>query len=231
MHYETLMEMIKTEKDFPGFLSQMAEKGVFICSVCNGTFWLGEAGLLDEKECTTHWRRCELLQAMYPKTRVLAEVLFVKDGNILTSAGITAGIDLALAILEDLTDPVFVNKVARGMVVYHRRSQKHTQNSIYLDYRNHINPKVHEVQDYLIENISSSVSIAKLANRVCMSPRNLSRIFKESTGITILDYLTKLRLEKASTIRNNPDLTVKDIASQCGFASPRQLQRIIKNNG
>ncbi|MFX5587036.1 hypothetical protein ABTE16_20035, partial [Acinetobacter baumannii] len=89
---------------------------------------------LDNRECTTHWRRIDLFEKLFPKAKVLTDVLFVKSGNIYTSAGISAGIDLALSILEELTSPYLVNKVARGLVVYHRRSSKHSQQSIYLDY-------------------------------------------------------------------------------------------------
>ncbi|MFZ8477562.1 helix-turn-helix domain-containing protein, partial [Staphylococcus aureus] len=89
------------------------------------------------------------------------------------------------------------------------------QQSIYLDYRNHINPKIHQVQDLLIENMASEVPIEKLATLVNMSPRNLSRVFKEMTNITIVEYLTKLRLEKARTLKSNPDYTIDYIAAEC----------------
>lgn len=229
IHFENLERHLSTEKAFFKWLAECSKRNINICSVCNAAFVLGEAGLLDNKECTTHWRRIDLLQTLFPKAKVLTDVLFAKSDNIYTSAGISAGIDLALSILEELTDPLFVNKVARGLVVYHRRSSKHTQQSIYLDYRNHINPKIHEAQDFLIENISSEISIEKLATVVCMSPRNLSRIFKEATEITIVEYLTKLRLEKARTLKNNPGYTIEYIAFECGYKSARQLQRILKS--
>jgi transcriptional regulator GlxA family with amidase domain len=161
---------------------------------------------------------------------VMADILYVKSNNVYTSAGISAGIDLALAILEELKGALFTHKVARGLVVYHRRSGTHKQQSIYLDYRNHINPQVHEVQDYLIDNLSKKNDIESLAAMVGMSPRNLSRVFKEKTGSTVLEYLTMLRIEHASTMLNNPEYTIGFIASKCGFATPRQLQRILKAN-
>jgi transcriptional regulator GlxA family with amidase domain len=229
IHFESLERQISTEKVFFKWLADCSKRKINICSVCNAAFVLGEAGLLDNKECTTHWRRIDLLQTLFPRAKVLTDVLFAKSDNIYTSAGISAGIDLALSILEELTDPLFVNKVARGLVVYHRRSSRHTQQSIYLDYRNHINPKIHQVQDFLIENIATEISIKKLAMLVCMSPRNLSRVFKEATDITIIEFLTKLRLEKAKTLKNNPDFTTDFIASECGFQSARQLQRILKS--
>lgn len=216
------------EQNFFKWLAQCADRKVNTCSICTGAFFLGEAGLLDGRECTTHWRRTAELKSRFPKANVLADILYVKSDHIYTSAGISAGIDLALGILEFLKGPHFVHKVARGLVVYHRRNQSHSQKSIYLDFRNHINPKIHEVQDFLINNLTKENSIEALAEVVAMSPRNLSRVFKESTGLTIIEYLTELRKETAKTLLNNPDYTIDYIASQCGFKTPRQLQRILK---
>ncbi len=218
----------KGERQFFNWLKECADKKIFICSICNGAFALGYAGLLRDTECTTHWRRIDEMQAEFPTAKVISDILFKKSNNVYTSAGISAGIDLALAILEELKGPLFTHKVARGLVVYHRRSHNHTQNSIYLDYRNHINPGIHLVQDHLIEHLSDENSIEDLASLVAMSPRNLSRVFKDKTGTTILEYLTMLRLEFAKTMMNNPEFTIEYIASKCGFKTARQLQRILK---
>jgi transcriptional regulator GlxA family with amidase domain len=218
----------RAESNFFKWLKACSDKKVTVCSICNGAFALGQAGLLKGTECTTHWRRVKDLQAQFPSAKVVADILFVKSNNVYTSAGISAGIDLALAILEDLKGPLFTHKVARGLVVYHRRSGKHNQQSIYLDYRNHINPQVHEVQDYLIDNLSKENDIETLASLVGMSARNLSRVFKEKTGSTVLEYLTLLRKEYANTMLNNPEYTIEYIASRCGFKTARQLQRILK---
>lgn len=229
MNFEYVMSIaFRAERDFFKWLSECSQKGITVCSICNGAFALGHAGLLTDTECTTHWRRVSELQRQFPLAKVLADILFVKSNNVYTSAGISAGIDLALAILEDLKGPLFTHKVARGLVVYHRRSGTHKQQSIYLDYRNHINPQVHEVQDYLIDNLSKENSIESLASLVGMSPRNLSRVFKEKTGSTVLEYLTLLRKEYANTMLNNTEYTIEYIASKCGFKTARQLQRILK---
>jgi transcriptional regulator GlxA family with amidase domain len=218
----------RAEREFFNWLKDCSQRKIIVCSVCTGAFALGHAGLLNDTECTTHWRRVKELQLQFPSAKVVSDILFIKSNNVYTSAGIRAGIDLALAILEDLKGPLFTHKVARGLVVYNRRSGKHNQQSIYLDYRNHINPQVHEVQDYLIENLSKENNIEDLASLVGMSSRNLSRVFKEKTGSTVLGYLTLLRKEYASTMMNNPDYTVEYIASQCGFKTTRQLHRILK---
>lgn len=217
----------KAQRDFFNWLKECYENKIIVCSICTGAFALGHAGLLKNTECTTHWRRVKELQMQFPAAKVVSDILFIKSNNIYTSAGISAGIDLALAILENLKGPLFTHKVARGLVVYHRRSGKHNQQSIYLDYRNHINPKIHEVQDYLIDNLSKENKISDLASKVGMSPRNLSRTFKEKTGSTILEYLTLLRVEFANTMLKNPDFTLEYIASKCGFKTSRQLRRIL----
>jgi transcriptional regulator GlxA family with amidase domain len=229
MSFEYVDSMpFRAEKDFFNWLKEQSNKKVLVCSVCNGAFALGCAGLLNDTECTTHWRRIEELQSKFPRAKVLTDVLFKKSNNIYTSAGISSGIDLALFILEELKGAFFTHKVARGLVVYYRRNDNHTQKSIYLDYRNHINPKIHEVQDHMINHLSADNSVEDLADLVAMSPRNLSRVFKEKTGTTIIEYLTLLRIEYAKKFINNPEYTIEYIASQCGFKSARQLQRILK---
>src|SRR5450432_169734 len=218
----------RAERDFFKWLKECADRKIIICSICNGAFALGEAGLLKDTECTTHWRRIKELQLRFPSAKVITDILFKKSNNVYTSAGISAGIDLSFSILEELKGALFTHKVARGLVVYHRRNQDHTQQSIYLDYRNHINPKIHEVQDHMIDHLSEENSVEDLASMVAMSPRNLSRVFKEKTGSTILEYLTLLRIEYANTMLNNPEYTIEYIASRCGFKTARQLQRILK---
>ena len=220
----------KREQDYFAWIKECVKKRIMVCSVCNGAFALGEAGLLNNIKCTTHWRRINELQARFPSAKVKADKLFIKHGCVYTSAGISAGIDLALSVLEDLKGSIFTHKVARGLVVYHRRSHNHKQGSIHLDYRNHISPQVHKVQDYLIDHLSGENSTEMLAELVAMSPKKLIYAFKEKTGTTIPEYITQLRLENAKTLLNNPDHTLNYIASRCGFKTTRQLERILKNH-
>ncbi len=218
----------RKETEFFDWLKKCANKKVNVCSVCNGAFALGAAGLLNGLECTTHWRRVDELQLQFPETNVLADVLYVKNSSVCTSGGITAGIDLALSILEDIAGAVFAQKVARGLVVYYRRNGNHKQDTIYQDFRNHLNVKIHDVQNYLVDNISGETSISNLALLAEMSSRNLTRLFKQTTGITVNQYLTRLRLETAKTLLKNPENSLDHIASRCGFKTARQLQRILK---
>src|SRR6185312_1817633 len=194
----------KREKEFFAWIKDLVEKKVIICSICNGAFLLGEAGLLNNISCTTHWKRIKQLKDRFPLAKVVDDVLYVKSDLIYTSAGISAGVDLALSILEDLRGPLFTHKIAKELVVYQRRNSDHSQISIYMDYRNHINPQVHTVQDFIINNLDVDMSLTQLSDLVFMSPRNLTRVFKSKTGITIWEYLSKMRAEKAKMLANDP---------------------------
>lgn len=211
---------------FRAWLREQQGRGVQLCSICTGAFILAEAGLLDGKKCTTHWRRLAELQARYPRVRTQPDTLFVQDGGVYTSAGVTAGIDLALYLLEEWHGPLFATKVARELVVYTRRGAGHPQQSVYLDYRNHLHSGVHQVQDWLTDNLAAGATLDTLAELVHMSPRTLTRTFRKATGISIHDYRAALRRELASTLRHNPALTQEAIAARCGFRNVRQLQRI-----
>ncbi len=211
-----------------GWLRRKAEEGVRICSVCSGAFVLARAGLLEGKSCTTHWQMIPLLRQLFPAIEVREDALFVQEGNIYTSAGITSGIDLALHLLEAAHGSLFAHKVARELLIYVRRSDRHSQDSVYLNYRNHLHPGIHQLQDWLIENLDHKVTIETMAEMVNMSSRNLTRTFKLQTGISINHYITLLRLELAGNLRYAPGITMREIASRCGFANERQLQRILR---
>jgi transcriptional regulator GlxA family with amidase domain len=203
------------------------KNGAYLCSICTGAFFLAKTGLLDGKKCTTHWKRTAELQSFYPKTKVLENILFTEDEGIFTSAGVTAGIDMALHILSILKDDLFSFKVARELVIYQRRSGNQEQKNIFFEYRNHIHTSIHNVQEWLIEHLHEKPSIYHLAEIACMSARNLTRVFKKETGITINDYLTLLRQEKIKELLKKPDLTRSQMAYLCGLKSERQISRLI----
>lgn len=208
------------------WLRKSAAAGATVGSVCTGALLLAEAGLLEGKRCTTHWRRTAELQKRCPSAEVLADRLFIEDGNVFTSAGIASGIDLALALIERHHGPLLASKVAREMVVYIRRDSNQTQESIYLDHRTHLHPGVHAVQDFLCAHPADRRDIAALARLARMSPRSLTRAFRALTGVSIHEYRTQLRLARATALIANPALTLDAIASECGFADARQLRRV-----
>ncbi len=200
--------------------------GATVCSICSGTLILADAGILDGKNCTSHWKCLDYVKKTYPKLQVLDNRVFVKDGNVLTSAGMTSGVDLALSLIEEAYGPIITSKVAREMVVYIRRCGDEKQISHYLDYKTHFDPKVHQVQDIICSNLSENYSNQKLASMVNMSERNLMRVFKNACGISIITYKNKMRVELIKHLKHNPKMSIKQIASECGFKNSRQLYRI-----
>lgn len=215
-------------EDVYHWLREASVAGVKICAVCTGAFVLARAGILDNRSCTTHWEFVPLMRKHFPRIRVREDVLFVQEQHIYTSAGISSGIDLALHLLEAAHGPLLAHKVAHELVIYIRRSDQHTQTSVYLDYRNHLHPGIHRLQDWLIEHLDRKLTIDEMARLVNMSGRNLTRTFKLQTGIPIHRWITLLRLELAGNLRHSPGITMREIASRCGFANERQLQRILR---
>lgn len=217
-------QTLKIERTVTRWLSRAARDGAHVTSVCTGAFALGEAGLLDGRRCTTHWSRTAELQRRFPRARVLDDRLFVTDGNITTSAGIASGIDMALAFIEQADGPILAAEVAREMVVYLRRDGSQEQSSVYLDYRTHLHPGIHRVQDWIVRNPASKATLGELAEIAGMSTRSLTRTFRAATGISVHDFTTRVRLELARTLAHDPGLTMEAVARKSGF-SARQLRR------
>jgi transcriptional regulator GlxA family with amidase domain len=200
--------------------------GARIFAVCTGSFVLAQAGLLEGKRCTTHWKRTDELQQRFSACIVETGRLFVRDGNITSSAGITAGIDMTLDFIEQEHGGAVAAAVAREMVVYIRRDGAQKQDSVYLDYRTHIDPAIHTVQDWLIAHPGEHSTLADLAKIANMSPRNLTRAFFKATGVSIAAYRQRLRLEHAKALLANPQLSIENVAERSGFADARQLRRL-----
>ena len=205
------------------------EQKVKICSICSGSFVLAESGILDGRDCTTHWKRTSHLQERYPKLKVIENVLFTCEDGIYTSAGIASGIDLALYLIEEMFGAYFAHKVARELVIYTRRDGRNKQHSELLKYRNHIHSGIHTVQDWLQDHLHVGANLLDLAAMANMSDRNFTRIFKKSTSLTVKAYVEKLREEKINQLLKQPDLSRIEIARQCGLKSERQLARIIQS--
>lgn len=216
----------KPPRDLDRWLKSAFGAGAQILATCTGAFVLARSGLLDGRACTTHWKRTEDLQRAFPKARVFTGHLYVREGSITTSAGITAGIDMTLDFLEREHGAAVAAKVAREMVVYIRREGGQKQESIYLAYRSHIDPAIHAVQDWLIAHPAQKTNLPELAAIANMSVRNLTRAFQKATDISISAYKRGLRLERAKTLMADPNLTIDAIAADSGFADARQFRRL-----
>lgn len=212
------------------WIKKAQQHGVNICSICTGAFVLAYTGVLDGAPCTTHWQLTGKLQSRFKQLQVQPNVLYVKHGNVYTSAGIVSGIDMMLAIVEEIKGPYFAHKIARELVVYNRRNAQHTQHSEFLNYRNHLHQGIHQVQDWLHQNLHKKTNLHALAGIANMSPRNFTRVFKKETGVTVNEYVTTLRKEKIGELLKKPDLSRRQIAQHCGLKSERQVHRLMQLN-
>ncbi|HEY8595883.1 MAG TPA: helix-turn-helix domain-containing protein [Devosiaceae bacterium] len=197
-----------------------------LVSICAGALLAGEAGLLDGHECTTHHASCDELRAMAPRAHVLDNRLFVQSGNVYSSAGITAGTDLMLHIVAGLIGPGKAAAIARYLVVYMRRSGSDPQLSVWLEGRNHMHPAIHRVQDAMTANPGHDWSLEELAGVGRLSPRHLSRLFRQHAGRPITDYLNALRIALATDLLQQTRLGMEDVCEQSGFASTRHMRRV-----
>ncbi len=197
-----------------------------VASICSGALLLARAGLLDGRRATTHHTLIDRLRAEAPMARVDDDRIFVEDGPVCTSAGITAGVDLALHLIEREAGSAVAQQVAREMVVYLRRSGADPQLSPWLDHRNHLHPAVHRVQDAIIGEPHRPWSLADLADMAHMSVRNLTRLFKQHAGLSVLDYQQRIRIAYARQLLENPRHTVERVAELAGFGSARDFRRV-----
>lgn len=218
---------LKSLENFLEWMRRSYSNGATICSICTGAFLLAESGILNDKECTTHWKYLNRFQERYKRVKMVRNRLFVESENIFTSAGVASGIDLALFILEKRYGSLFASKIAREIVIYLRREGNDPQLSIFLKYRNHLEDRIHAVQEWMTHHFNEKFTMEQLAEKVNTSPRHLTRLFKETTGITISQYVQKLRIEHAVQLlkENNK---VETIASQCGFQSTNQLRQLFR---
>ncbi|MEH7840631.1 helix-turn-helix domain-containing protein [Rhizobium laguerreae] len=208
-----------------GWLKRAIRPGIRLASICSGALLAAEAGMLDGRECTTHHACIEDLARLAPTARVRDNRLYVEDGDRLTSAGITAGIDLMLHIVAEVAGHACALAVARYLVVYLRRGGSDPQLSPWLEGRNHIHPVIHRAQDAVVANPSQDWSVASLARLSGASPRNLSRLFNEQTGMSVTDFVNLMRVALAREMLSGSRLHMEDIAMRAGFGSARQLRR------
>ncbi len=206
--------------------SVFAPSGERLVCVCAGALSAARAGLLDGRQCTTHHGLCATLQTLAPRARVLENRLYVTDGNVSCSAGVTAGIDLMLHLLAERAGPRLACAVARDMVVYMRRSGTDPQLSPWITGRNHLHPAVHRVQDAIAAAPCEGWTVTRMASLACTSSRHLARLFHEHVGISPLDYLHTLRLTVARELLAESTLDIETVAERAGFGSARHLRRI-----
>ncbi|MGR5109494.1 GlxA family transcriptional regulator [Vibrio jasicida] len=194
-----------------------------IVGICTGAFLVGLAGWLEGRSCTTHHKLTTQLAQKFPSALVLPDRIFVKDGQIYTSAGVTAGIDTTLQLIQEHQDASFSMEIARELVVYRRRMPNDPQISKQIGYRNHISPLVHSIQDHLQSYSGQKILLTEIAQKFRVSLRHMQREFKNATGMTISQYLVELRLEEAKSYINRGD-SFESAAYKSGFPQAKALR-------
>jgi transcriptional regulator GlxA family with amidase domain len=196
-----------------------------VASVCTGAFLLARAGLLDGRRATTHWTACGALARRYPTVDVEADPIYVRDGNVYTSAGVTAGIDLALALVEEDLGSRAALAVARDLVLFVRRPGGQAQFSSGLAAQEAERASVRDLQAWLVDHLGEDLTVPALAERCFMSPRNFARVFAHEVGLTPAVYVESLRIERARLLLESTELPVEEVAARCGYGTVETLRR------
>lgn len=196
-------------------------------AVCTGALLLARAGLLDGRRVTTHWAFLRQLAELAPTARIQPDAIFVRDGRLWTSAGVTAGMDMALAIVEDDWGRSLALEVAHQLVMYLKRPGRHSQHSAALAAQSALaRGRFRDLMDWVFEHLDDDLSVQALAERVDMSPRHLSRSFREETGMTLAKFVEQARFEAARRWLAEGETPLESVAARCGFGSAETLRRV-----
>jgi transcriptional regulator GlxA family with amidase domain len=194
-------------------------------SVCTGAFVLAATGLLDGKRVATHWNSAARLAAAYPAACVEADAIYVKDGKLFTSAGVTAGMDLALAMVEEDHGRELALRVARELVMFMKRPGGQSQFSAHLAAQTSERSNVRDLQDYVLGNLKGDLSVPALASRAGMSERSFARIFRSETGTTPAEFVENARIDAARRLAEESDIPAKRLADAVGYANVDGFRR------
>ena len=206
------------------WLREVAPATRRLCSVCSGAFLLAAAGLLDGRRATTHWRRAAQLARLFPRIAVEPDRIHIRDGHVWTSAGITAGIDLALALIGEDIGEDLARRVAQEMVVYYRRPGGQSQFSALVDLGGHDTPFA-PLLEWVRSHLDQRLTVEIMAERAAMSPRNFSRAFTRQIGVSPARAVERLRLEVARERVESSPMPIEQIAATLGFHDPERMRR------
>ena len=210
------------------WLRRTARRARRVASVCTGAFLLAEAGLLDGRRATTHWAMCETLQRRFPGVRVERDPIFVRDGHVFTSAGVTAGIDLALELVEEDRGRDVALTVARWLVMFLRRPGGQSQFSAQLSAQVAERDGLRDVQGWIADHPEDGLTVPALARRAGMSPRNFARAFRREIGVTPAAYVEAQRVEAARRLLETTARSVAEVAAACGFPRVETMHRAFR---
>jgi transcriptional regulator GlxA family with amidase domain len=211
-----------------GWLRAAADRSRRVTSVCSGALILAAAGLLDGRRATTHWSVCDIMARLYPSVRVDEDRIFVRDGQVWTSAGVTAGMDLALALVEDDHGSALALDVARQLVLFTQRAGGQSQFSAQLTVRRAEREPLREVLAHIADHLDGDLSVPALARRATMSPRTFARAFRAEVGTTPAAFVRASRVEAARRLLEGSDAGMADIARRCGFGTVETMHRAFR---
>jgi len=197
-----------------------------VVSICTGAFVLGAAGVLDGRRATTHWMHLDELRRRFPSARVVDEGIFVQDGGVWTSAGVTAGIDLTLALVEADHGHRAAMEVAKRLVLFLRRSGHQAQFSSALQRQEKEPPRLRDIAGFVLEHVDQALPVERIAAGVGMSPRTLSRWCREHLGESPAELVRRLRVEEARRLLEETSLPLKDITARTGLGDASTLWRV-----
>jgi transcriptional regulator GlxA family with amidase domain len=217
---------MRYERGFLDWLRLASRDARRFGSVCTGALVLADAGLLDGRRATTHWNWCRQLARDYPRVTVDPNPIYVRDGNCYTSAGVTAGIDLSLALVEDDLGRAVALQVARMMVVFLRRPAGQSQFSATLAAQTAESRPLGELLAWLPDNLRRNLTVVQLARRAAMSPRNFARLFRQEVGKTPARHIEDLRIEAARRQLESTSRSLSEVATASGFTSAEVLRRV-----
>jgi transcriptional regulator GlxA family with amidase domain len=210
------------------WLRENAPRAARLVSVCTGALLLAEAGLLEGRRVTSHWSVCDKLAREHPLVEVDPDPIFIRDGDLATSAGVTSGIDLALALVEEDTGRETALSIARHLVVFLRRPGNQAQFSAQLAAQVADRAPLRELQAWIPDHLDEDLTVPALARRASMSDRNFARAFRRETGMTPGAYVEAARVERARIALESGDLPVESIASQAGFGTVETMRRAFR---
>jgi transcriptional regulator GlxA family with amidase domain len=215
----------RADPELVGWLRAHGRQANRLVSVCTGAFLLAAAGLLDGRRVTTHWAYCSALAARYPAIRVDSVPIFIRDGNVATSAGVTAGIDLALALVEDDLGRAAALDIARHLVVFLRRPGNQAQFSAQLAGQLANREPLRDVQQWIADHPAADLSVEALASQASLSPRQFARAFAAEVGMPPGRYVDRVRLETARRRLEDTADGVEQTARSCGYGTPEAMRR------
>lgn len=206
-------------------VARLARRARRVASVCTGTFVLAAAGLLDGRRATTHWAYCDQLAAAHPAITVERDPIYVRDGAIWTSAGVTAGMDLALAMVEDDLGRDLAMLVARHLVMFVRRAGGQSQFSAQLAVQTAEREPIRELQAWISDHPDAALDVPALAGRAAMSVRHFTRVFRAQVGVSPASYVERIRVETARRLLETTARSIEAVAAAAGFGTPESLRR------